>query len=243
MNRYRFSIWLAVVAMTFGIAGVADAQRRSDRDIRDAVRSLNSRLDDFEQNARYQMQSSSTERSTIADLARNVRSLRDSVREFENNFDRRRENRDDVNRIVDAARRVNEFLRAHPQNRSIEDDWSGVSQQIERLGANYGITPNWNTTDDADWPRDAPVPIRANTLSVGLSGTYELDSARSENTDDIVANTTLGTDQREDLKDKLEAPGQIAIDIRGVDVTLASSKASAVTFTADGRDKTEQSPN
>ncbi len=43
------------------------------------------------------------------------------------------------------------------------------------------------------------------------------------------------------LNRKLDAPEQIAIDVRGNEVTLASSKASPVTFTADGREKTEQS--
>ena len=45
------------------------------------------------------------------------------------------------------------------------------------------------------------------------------------------------------MEDKLEAPEQIAIDLRGNQVTLASSRASQVTFTADGRDKTETLDN
>ena len=107
--------------------------------------------------------------------------------------------------------------------------------------ANYGITPGWNTDEDPVWVKDERDPVQKNTLSVGLSGTYDLDSARSENIDDIISDTSLGTDQRDDLKDKLAAPGQIALDIRGDQVTLATSNASPVTFTADGRDKTERS--
>jgi len=79
--------------------------------------------------------------------------------------------------------------------------------------------------------------------NVGLSGTYQLDPARSENIEDIVSGTNLGTDQREDLHEKLEAPEQIAIDIRGQKVTLASSIASPITFTADGHEKTETDSN
>ncbi len=243
MNKIKgkLSLSLVVVSMLFGIAGLANAQRRNDREVRDILRSLSSKLDDFEQNARYQMQSSSSNNSQIADLSDSIRPLRDSIQQFQDNFDRRRENRDDVNQIVDAADRVNEFLRVNPQNRRVEDDWTGVKRQIERLGANYGITPNWNTDNDPTWVRNDPAPSQSNTLSVGLSGTYDLDTARSENIDDIVSDTSLGTEQREDLKDKLEAPGQIAIDIRGNQVTLATSNASPVTFTADGRDKSETS--
>lgn len=243
MNKIRntFSLSLVVVSMLLGVAGLANAQRRNDRDIRDSLRSLNSKLDDFEQNARYQMQSSSSNNGQIADLADAIRPLRDSIQQFQDNFDRRRENRDDVNQIVDAARRVNDFLNSNPQNRRVEDDWTAVRGQIERLGANYGVTPNWNATYESVPIRDNHQPNQTNTLSVGLSGTYDLDAARSENIDDIVADTSLGTEQREDLKGKLVAPGQIAIDIRGNQVTLATSNASPVSFTADGRDKTETS--
>ncbi|MFN0278722.1 MAG: hypothetical protein ACKVRN_08975 [Pyrinomonadaceae bacterium] len=243
MNKLKtgFSLSFLLVSMLLGLAGFADAQRRSDREVRDALRSLNSRIDDFEQNARYQMQTISSKNQMVADFLDKANVLRDSVREFEDNLNRRRENRDDVNKIVDAARAMNEFLRANPQNRLVEDDWAGVKRQIERLGANYGITPNWNTSAPEGIQSYPDPPVRNNTVSVGLSGTYDLDMARSENIDDIVADTRLGTDQREDLKEKLEAPGQIAIDIRGTQVTLASSKASPVTFTADGRDKTERS--
>lgn len=245
MNKIKrtFSLSLVVVSMLFGITALANAQRRNDRDIRDALRSLNSRLDDFEQDARYQMQSSSTDRGQVNALLDGVRGVRDSVQDFQENYDRRRENRDDVNRIVDAARHVNDFLSTNPQNRRVEDDWNAVRRQIERLGSNYGITPKWNTDNDAQPVADYPPTVSSNTLSVGLSGTYDLDIARSGNIDDIVADRSLGTEQREDLKDKLTAPGQIALDIRGSQVTLATSNASPVTFIADGRDKTESLPS
>ena len=252
MNRIRntVSLSLVVMSMLFGIAGLADAQRRNDRDIRDSLRSLNSKIDDFEQTVRYQMQSSSSNNGDIAAISDIIRTLRDSVREFQDNYDRRRENRDDVNKIVDAARRVNEAFQANPQNRRVEDVWTGVRRQIDRLGANYGITPNWKAEEDAQWVKDYPDTIQLNTQStgqnsqsVGLSGTYDLDAARSENIEDLITNTSLGTVQREDLKDKLTAPQQIALDIRGNQVTLATSNASPITITADGRDKTEQSPS
>lgn len=229
--------------MVLGLVGLADAQRRNDRDIRDAVRSLNSKIEDFEANLRYQMQSSSVNSSKISYVSDDIRSLRDSVRRFEENLDRKRENREDVNRIIVAARRIDQFLKTERQNRRVEDDWTGARRQIDRLGANYGITANW-TSDEED-PQNArdypPYPNEPQTQSVGLSGTYDLDAGRSERVDDIVADTRLGSQNREDLKDKLIAPQQIAIDIRGDQVTLATTNAEPVIFTADGRDKIEQS--
>lgn len=233
---------MAVIVL--GTVGVTDAQRRDNREVRDAVRSLNSKLDDFEYNLNYQMRSSSANRDDMATVSDNLRELKSDVREFQNNFDQKRENKDDVMKIVESARQIDQFLKLNSQNRRIEDDWAGVRKQIDRLAANYGVTNNWNDEEDPQWVKDDPgyPPAgKANTLSVGLSGTYQLDVAKSESIDDVVGSTNLGNEQQEDLRDKLEAPEQLAIDIRGNQVTLASSKASAVTFTADGRDKVEQS--
>jgi len=242
--RNRYLVLFVVFTVLFGLTGLTTAQNRSDRDIRDAMRSLNSKLDDFEQNARYQMQSSSASSSDVSDLMDAVRNVRDRTREFQANYDRRRENRDDVNRIVDAARSIDEFLRRNPQNRRVEDDWAAVRRQIERLGANYGVTPNWNSDPDPTWmPKDRNEPVQKNTITVGLSGTYDLDLVRSENIEDIVSDTSLGTEQRADLREKLTAPTQIALDIRGNHVTLATANASPITFVADGREKTETSPS
>lgn len=79
--------------------------------------------------------------------------------------------------------------------------------------------------------------------TVAISGTYDLDRDVSDRVDDVVADVNVADNQRQDLVDKLDAPDQIAIDLRGTQVTLATSKASPVTFTADGRDKTETDSN
>jgi len=237
---------MVAAMMIIGTYSGAFAQTGNNREVRDAVRSLNSKIEDFEIDLRYQMQSGSDNNARLSDVTDQIRVLRDRVREFQDNLNRRRENRDDVNRIVDAARPLGEFLSTYPQNRRIEDHWKGVRTQIDRIGSNYGVTPSWNDGDAQwvkDYPDSGPGANIGKTLSVGLSGTYDLDAARSESVDDIVADTSLGNEQREDLKDKLIAPQQIAIDIRGNQVTLATSNASPITFTADGRDKIEKSPS
>ncbi|HRI02416.1 MAG TPA: hypothetical protein PLL77_01625 [Pyrinomonadaceae bacterium] len=79
--------------------------------------------------------------------------------------------------------------------------------------------------------------------ATAISGTYDLDRDVSDRVDDVVADVNVADNQRQDLIDKLDAPDQIAIDLRGSQVTLATSKASPVTFSADGRDKTETDGN
>lgn len=244
MNRILRSLSYSAIAVSIvlSIVSGADAQRRNERDIRDAVRSLNSSIDDFEMNLRNQMQSASALNSDISVVTDHIRSLRDKVRIFQQNYERKRENRDDVNAIASAAKRIEAFLRNDPQNRRIQDDWSSVRRQIDRLGANYGVVSQWDVEEQPQNAVDLP-PVMANTVSVGLSGTYELDAARSESVDDIIAHADPGAEDREDLKEKLTAPQQISIDIRGSQVTFATTNSSPETITADGRDKTEKLPS
>ncbi|MEZ5344289.1 MAG: hypothetical protein R2681_01925 [Pyrinomonadaceae bacterium] len=73
-----------------------------------------------------------------------------------------------------------------------------------------------------------------------LVGSYQLNTAKSENVNDIVENAARNNNtsqaNREDLEDKLEAPERISIDISGNQVTLSTSQSSTpVSFTADGR--------
>lgn len=256
MSRIKgiFSIYLAIGLVLLGAAGDSQAQnRRSEREVRDIIRSLNSKVDDFQYSLNYRMQSGSADRDDVTRVSRDLRGLQERVREFQTNMDNRRENADDVRGIIDAARNIDQFLYDNAQNRKIETDWTNIKDLLERLASNYGVHPDWNDPGTGsvsasgnqlpqnNSPHPDPTPRdRSSTYNNGLRGTYQLDAARSENIADIVAGSGARSDsQRQELEDKLRAPEQIAIDIRGSQVTLATSNSSPVTFTADGRDKTE----
>jgi len=236
---------------------------QNTKQAQDAIRSLNSKLDDIEQSFRYQMQSNSVPRELIDEMTVDVRELRGAVVELQNNLDRHRDNRSDVQRIVDAAKRVDQDMADFASNRQMERDWQDTRQQVDRLGQNYGLSIRWDDHQangrDVDNVRPVPddrgtsasasravkqpiSPARGNaSVSVGLSGTYTLDRQASENVDDIIRGSQVNGQDEADLRDKLEAPDQIAIDIHGNQVTLSTSKGSPVTFTADGREKTQNS--
>ncbi|MFN6962311.1 MAG: hypothetical protein ACK4S4_00940 [Pyrinomonadaceae bacterium] len=234
MNRFRSFFAVFTAAMMFAsLAGAASAQTtRSERQVRDLVRSINSQLDDFQYKLDYQLESSSADRRVADDARMSIGNLQDKMSAFQENFDRRRENRSDVNDIVAAAKDVDAFLRGNPQNASITGSWTRIKDLISQLAGGYGVTPDWGVRVSNAM---ASVPGRG-----GLTGTYRLDPSRSESTDQILSESGVTAGQRQDLEQKLAAPEQIAIDIRGDQVTLASSIAQPVTFIADGRQKTEQ---
>jgi hypothetical protein len=254
---------LAAFATLFAISALqANAQRSSDRQIRDVVRNLSSKVDDFRYNLDYQLRSSSASRQDSGNVLSDLVALDRKISDFQLNLDQHRENRDDVDSIIDAAKRIDDFLFSNPQNQGLTSDWNQVKDLIDRLAANYSVKPQWemgtssvnrdngrvsstDTTTSGGYKATVTYPSgRPNAPRFGIGsnliGTYQIDRTRSENADQIINEANVDQANRQDLEQKLEAPEQLAIDIRGNEITLASSKAPPVTFLADGRDKVER---
>ncbi len=106
-----------------------------------------------------------------------------------------------------------------------------------------------NTTNGNRQPNNNNYPSPQNSVNNALTGTYRLDASRSENVDEIVARSLRNVNARgsnsqaeSDLRQRLEAPEQIAVEVRaGNQIALASSSApQQITFTADGRESALQ---
>jgi hypothetical protein len=228
-----------IAAMVFTSTISSTAQRRNDRDVKDAVGILSSKLDSFDSSLTYQLRSTSASRDIADEAADDITDVRSALRDFQSSYEQKRETRDDVDHLVSAAGQLDNFLQTNPQNRSIQNDWNTIRSQIERIASNYGVTVSWTSIDRAPGVRDQQYPVQKGSVVVGLTGTYSLDVSKSESLDDALGGIKVTSDQRQDLKDKLVSPAQIAIDVRGSRVTLATSNASPVTITADGSEKSE----
>ena len=288
----------AVLFMVFGTAGLANAQRRNERQIRDLVRSLNAQIDEFQYGLNRHLLSTSSPGGD--DASKNIRNLQMKVDDLDENLNSRKDNRDDIHAIIQAAKEVDVFMANNPQNQQIDRSWSAVRTTINSLATNYGVMADWDTYDPAysDNTNDGggttvtqttrqgnrtttqttttqsgssvriippdsgnrptysrpgtrnpptysrPIPQTSSPAPVAstssLTGTYKIDIARSEKVADILSTSNVAANQRQDLESKLDAPDQIAIAVRGSEVTLASSKAAPVSFVADGSEKTEQ---
>jgi hypothetical protein len=251
MKRFSNAIlsFAAIFAVSLGFAFSADAQTRNQREVRDLIRSLSAQVDDFQYGLEYELKNNSAgSRSNASELNNGLRQLQDAVTAFEDNFQSRRENRNDVNDIIAAASVVERSLGSISINRRLETDWQDVKKNITSLSANYGVVARFDgrisgtssPVASSNDTRSDPVGVPA-SLNAGLTGTYSLDTGRSENINAIVSNTGVSASNRVDLQSKLEAPEQIALDVRGNQVTLASSKAAPITIIADGSEKTESS--
>ena len=93
--------------------------------------------------------------------------------------------------------------------------------------------------------RNRPQP----NASLRMSGTYELESTRSDNPQRAAdaATRSLPPERRDrvyqSLINRLDPPATIAIDRNGATVTISSSRGPRATFDADGRTRDEVGPN
>lgn len=259
MNKIKsvFSIYLTIGLMVFSFLAQTQAQtnRGGDREVRDIVKSLNSKIDDFRYNLDYELSRISISRDEQDEINGYIKELGNAVSQFEGKFTRRRESAQDVADILDAARNVNEFVSGKRFGSKSQSDWADVRNLLDRLAVKYNVGGSRNgnisvypSNNPNNYPNNYPTTY-SNSNGGALTGTYELDSSRSDNTGDIAdraiqnSNAQNNNNAREDLQNRLEAPSQIAIDVRGIQVTLASSKAAPITFAADGRDRAEKLGN
>ena len=243
MQRFSksISVFAAVCIAVLAFIGTGQAQQRvNTREVREIIRDLNLKIADFQSKLSYQLESSSADQQTADMVNADLRDMQARMRGFDQDVVARRDNRDSLNDILDLAANVDSFMRMNRQNRGLENNWSAIRTQLDRLSANYGITRNWTTNasqnDDRYQPYNAPQPAYSDSA---LTGTFRIDVARSERVADVLSGSSVSAAQRREIEEKLDAPEQVAIYVDGQQVTLASSKASPVSFKADGSERTE----
>lgn len=260
MSRLRsvFSVYLTIGLVIFGLGSQASAQApRNERTVRNILQSINSKIDDFRLNLESEFSRNSVNRNQENEINANLRNFSRSINRFENKFQKQRENADDVSNILTAAKSIDDSLRVNRFSGAVESEWASIRLLLDRLASNYQVYSDWESGNrrDPDYNRypdnnrntnNYPSSTRSNSYNYSLTGTYQLDVSRSDDPRDIADrairnnNARNSANNRRDLESKLDAPEQIAIDARGSQITLASSKAPAITFTADGRDRTEK---
>lgn len=259
MNKFKsiFSVYLTFGLVFFGLISYAFAQTsRNERDVRNVLRGVNSKIDDFKYSLDAEFNGASSARGAVNEINDKLRNFETSLRKFEDKFQRRRENAEDVSKILNAAKLVNEFLKSNRFTGKAESDWSDIRALLDRLASNYQVYVSWDDANARDpeynrYPDNNPSSnnypsTRSNSYANSLTGTYQLDASKSDDPRDIAnrairnGNVQSNPTAETDLESKLESPEQIAIDVRGNQVTIASSKAPQITFAADGRERTEK---
>ncbi|HSQ25130.1 MAG TPA: YMGG-like glycine zipper-containing protein, partial [Pyrinomonadaceae bacterium] len=182
------------------------------------------------------------------DINLTVREFNDSVRRLRDRFDRRQATAYEVQDVLSRASRIDEFASRNTLDLRSQNFWSSMRADLSRLASAYNLT--WQVSSYNQSGNTSGYPAYGNQYGVqALTGTYRIDRARSDDARTAAgrAARNLPYSQRARVLDlisrRLDPPEELAIDVRGRAVTMASTRAAQVSFEADGRERIETSPN
>ena len=231
LNRQIFAIF-AICLFAFSIF----AQNSVDqRQVNEILSNLSIKLDNFQENVNYEVNRNAVNQSDEIKIGDSVKALRDEIDNLRNDMAAGRDSQSNIRQILETAYDFNDYLLSLKLNAKTQNDWKSARGLLDRLASNYGISTSWNNSVNQ---------INANYSDNNLNGTYQIDTSRGDNVREIAEEATNNLsnnrdEAKQDLNEKLEAPQSLAIEIKGNQASLASTLAPKITFTADGKDRTE----
>lgn len=243
-----------VLALTgMGLQAQAQYSRVNQRAVRQLITRIEQRAFTFNQSVDAALDRSRIDGTRREDnINQLIRDFQDSVDRLETRSNQRQAVAADVQEVLNRANWINDFMLRTRLSGRAQTDWAALRTDLNELARIYNVTWNWNTTTPTStYP---PVGQGGNYPGGGyaanrLTGTFRLDTSRSDDPRTAAANATRGLPSRnrqrvlDNLTARLEAPDQIAIDRRGRNITIASTRAPQITFEADGRESVETTPN
>jgi hypothetical protein len=242
-------IFVSLLAVSVLAAGAAFTQaqtqtyRGSSRIVRQLILRIENRTDIFRNSLNTQG------RNTVR--AENLENLAvdldTAVAQLREHFDRRQSTTADAQDVLNRAAMIDRIIaRRTNRNTAVSRSWTALRVDLNQLATTYNLS--WpaigETYPDNTYPNNYP-----NNRFNRLTGTYRLDSSQSDDpglaADRATRSVAYGNraQLRDRLATRLASPDQIAIDVKGRDVTLASSRAPQISFSADGIERVETTNN
>jgi len=265
MNRRFFSATLSIMCLV--IAGVlAQAQpqrayRGTYQSVRQLILRIENRSDAFRNNVELWTNNNATGTyATNDDINLLARDYDSAVRRLADRFARRQSTALDAQEVLNRAEPIDTFLRQHSLDARTQSLWSSMRVDLNQLARAYNVSwpqttstyPPYGNQPYGNQPYGNPPygnQPSGNRFASRLTGTYRIDTSRSDDARAAAERATrnLAPSERMRVRDlvtqRLQAPDQIAIDVRGRNVTIASTRAAQITFDADGRERMETNAN
>lgn len=242
---------VAVLAISAG-STLAQAQRQpykgTTRSVRQLILRIETRTGVLRNSLNAQSQTGVYANRSEENLDNLIQDVTTAVNQLKERFDRRESTAADAQEVLNRAARLDRvFARRSTRGVATTRNWTSLRADLNQLGIVYNVS----------WPavgQNYPNPTYPNsnqppTSMSLLTGTYRLDSSRSDDPGQAAdrATQTVAYANRARLRDqitaRLESPDQIAIELRGRDVTIGSSRAPQISFAADGTERVEVGPN
>jgi YMGG-like Gly-zipper len=206
----------------------------NDQQVRLMVQRIDSRTSNFSRNLRRDLNRISFGDRNLA--SRELGEFENAVVSFRNRANSRQATSQDVQRVLEEATFLNNYVANEQLSYQTENSWAALRTDLDQLANLFNVAWNWSTIPDSG----------PGTFGQ-LTGTYRLssrgdDPRRAAET----ATRNLPVNDRQRVFDmllrRLDPPNMLAIDQRGNEVSIASTRAPQISFVADGREQVETNP-
>lgn len=187
------------------------------------------------------------------DVRSHLSEFETSLSQLRNRVNSRQSQSSDARDLLDHASYLNSYVTARQLSYQTENNWSLLRQDLDTLANAYNVAWNWSNVpgngpggvyNNGDY-NNGRYPGRNNGRGADLTGTFRLNTSRGDDArqavDTVTRNLSLAERQRvyDALLRRLDPPQMLALDRRGTSVTIASTRAPQINFTADGREQVE----
>ncbi len=259
MNRIRriFSVALVLAFASLGMTVQAqiNTRRVNNQQVRQLISRIENRTDVFRASLDASLDRSRINSTNAEDdINRFVADFESATNQLRDRFNSRQDVSADVQNVLNQSALIDRFMRRNRLGTRPESDWASLRVDLSELARIYGVAWNWNNRNyptsnnpNNNYPSNN-YPSGGNAAN-RLTGTYRLDATRSDDARAIANNAVRTMSNRnrqrtlDSLTARLESPTALAIDRRGRNVTIASSRSGQFTFEADGVERVETAAN
>ena len=224
------------------VAGSGTGYRLTDFQMRQLIRRIDTHSNQFSRSFMQALNQSSLNGTSEEEEAnRRLSEFESATSQLSNSFNRRAATPSDVQHVLEHAAYLNAFILDHRLDYRAQSDWTQLRGDLDQLASAYSVAWNWNSvpgSGGSGYGSDAR-----------LTGTYSLNASQGDNPRVVAENATrsLPAAERQRVYDslirRLDPPDALAIERRGSNVTIASSRAPQINFVADGSEHVETTPN
>jgi hypothetical protein len=247
MNRIRRIFSVALLLALASLGATTQAQLRTNRvsnqQIRQLIQRIEDRTDTFRSSLATRLDRSRINNTNAEDdINRFVADFENATNQLRDRFNSRQAVAADVENLLNQAASIDSFVRRNRLGARAEREWASLRVDLDELARIYSVSWRWDNTTTNFPSNNYPL---GNNAANRLTGTYRLDATRSDDAravaDRATSNLPYRNRQRilDSLTARLESPTTLAIDRRGRNVTIASSRAPQFTFEANGIERVE----
>lgn len=258
--KKTFAAVFVMMLLTAG-ASLTQAQvqgyRGTFRTVRQLIVRIDNRASVFGNNVQNALASNNYGNNREENIATLVQEFDNSASALRVQFDSRQSTTLQAQEVLNLGSRIDRVLRRNPMNATVTRDWTNLRLDLTQLARVYNVTfptvgRNNQGNNNPAYPGGNVPTYPGGQGQYGtsrLTGTFRLDASRSDNARTAAETATrllpfsTRARLRDELTARLESPEQLAIDVRNRQVTIGSSRAPQISFSADGVERVETSGN